>query len=154
MTDKNGAPVSGIARMERSGLPEYGQFFADAFSKPPWNEPWTKASAAMRIGAMMASPTFLGLAMYSRGVLLGMIFGQIEHFHSGRQFQIQEFCVAEEKRGKGYGTALMQSLRQELHRLEVDGGIYLITSRGDSTEGWYSRHGFRTSEDFIVMNDQ
>ncbi|MBQ8123214.1 MAG: GNAT family N-acetyltransferase [Ruminococcus sp.] len=154
MAERKGVPVTGIVAMERADLAEYGQFFADAFSKAPWNEPWTKASAAMRIEAMMSSVSFLGLAMYRSGVLLGMIFGQIEFSHSSRQFQIQEFCVAENERGKGLGTALLQSMRQELSAREVNGGIYLITSHGESTEGWYSRHGFRTSEDFIVMNDQ
>ena len=153
MAERSGIPITGIVPMEHTDLAEYAQFFADAFSSAPWNEPWTKASAAMRIGAMMSSATFLGLAMYRNGVLLGMIFGQIEYSHSGRQFQIQEFCVAGSERGKGSGSALLQSLRQSLSSMGVDGGIYLITSRGESTEGWYRRRGFRTSEEFIVMND-
>ncbi|MBQ8962039.1 MAG: GNAT family N-acetyltransferase [Ruminococcus sp.] len=140
--------------MDIADLPEYGQFYADAFSAPPWNEPWTKASAAMRISAMMSSTSFIGLAMYRSGILIGMICGQIEFSHSSKEFQIQELCVAESERGKGYGIDLLQALKQELYKLKVDGGIYLITSHGEATEGWYQRHGFHTSDVFIVMNDR
>ena len=150
--DNNGADYS-ISLMLSEHLDEYAELYAGAFSASPWNEPWTAASASKRIGAMMSAPTFIGLSLCSEDELKGFIFGQIEFTHSGAEFQIQEFCVASASRRKGYGAALLAALREKLASEGVTGGIYLITSHGDSTEGWYSRHGFRTMEDFIVMND-
>ena len=139
--------------MSPEHLSEYAELYSAAFSAPPWNEPWTPEAAGKRIGAMMSASSFIGLALYSAGSLKGFIFGQTEYHHSGAEFQIQEFCVAPDEQGRGYGSSLLGGLRRKLGEEGITGGIYLITSRSESTSGWYARRGFHEAEGFIVMND-
>ena len=139
--------------MSPEHLSEYAELYSAAFSAPPWNEPWTPETAGKRIAAMMSASSFMGLALYAGGRLKGFIFGQTEYHHSGAEFQIQEFCVAPDEQGRGYGSSLLGGLRRKLGEEGITGGIYLITSRTDATAGWYACHGFREAQGFIVMND-
>ena len=142
-----------FSSMSPEHLSEYAELYSAAFSAPPWNEPWTPEAAGKRIAAMMSASSFSGVALYSAGSLKGFIFGQTEYHHSGAEFQIQEFCVAPGDQGRGYGSALLGALRRKLREEGISGCIYLITSRTDTTSGWYACHGFHEAEGFIVMND-
>lgn len=141
-----------IVNMELSDTAEYTKLFVSVFYTKPWNDSWTEETAGLRIESMMSTNTFIGKALYSENELKGFIYGQKEYFYDGIHFQIQEFCVKLDEQKKGYGKALLQALRDELDSLGVV-NTYLITSRGDSTEGYYRRRGFVTSDHMILMTD-
>ena len=67
-------------------------------------------------------------------------------------FQIQEFCVRTEHQQSGCGSRLLSALKDELNAIGVV-NIYLITQRGESTEGYYKRRGFTASDKMIVMSE-
>lgn len=139
--------------MDIARLREYAELFVSVFNASPWNDRWTMLTAKLRLGELMDTSTFLGKAAYEDGRLLGIILGQKEHFFDGLRFQIQEFCVRAECQQSGCGSRLLSALREELNAIGVV-NIYLITQRGESTEGYYRRRGFTTSDTFIVMSDK
>lgn len=141
-----------ITDMELSHIAEYSKLFASVFNSEPWNDKWTLETAGLRLENMMKTYTFVGKALYSENELKGFIFGQKEYYFNGIHFQIQEFCVLTGEQKKGYGKALLQALREELDLLGVV-NVYLITSRGDCTEGYYRRRGFVTSDHMILMTN-
>ena len=142
-------------RIENMGprkIGEYARLFAAVFSAEPWKEPWTEETAARRIHAMMGTGTFAGKALYDGDDLKGVIWGQMEPYYNGVHFQIQELCVATGAQHSGYGSALVQALKDELGQAGVV-QIYLITAKGPRTEGFYRKHGFAASDHMILMND-
>ncbi len=141
-----------IVNMELSDVAEYAKLFVSVFNSEPWNDKWTEETAVLRLENMMKTNTFIGKALYSENELKGFIYGQKEYYFNGIHFQIQEFCVKSDEQKKGYGKALLQALRNELGTLGVV-NVYLITSRGESTEGYYQRRGFVTSEHMILMTN-
>lgn len=141
-----------ITDMDLSHIAEYSKLFASVFNSEPWNDKWTEETAVLRLENMMRTNTFIGKALYSENELKGFIFGQKEYYFNGIHFQIQEFCVRSDEQKKGYGKALLQALRDELDTLGVV-NVYLITSRGKSTEGYYQRRGFVTSDNMILMTN-
>lgn len=142
-----------IRDMELGKIDEYAGLFLSVFNSEPWNDSWTKELAAVRIEDMMRTNTFIGKALYCDGDLKGIIWGQKEQFFDGVHFQIQEFCVKTSEQKKGYGTALLRSMEQALREAGIV-NIYLITSRDERTEGYYSRKGFTTSDFMIVMTNR
>ncbi|MDE7360387.1 MAG: GNAT family N-acetyltransferase [Oscillospiraceae bacterium] len=138
--------------MDISRVREYAELFVSVFNRPPWNDRWTALTAKLRIGELITTGTFVGKAAYEDGRLLGIILGQKEHFFDGVRFQIQEFCVRPEYQQSGCGSRLLSALRDELNAIGVT-KVYLITSRGESTEGWYRRRGLKTSDEMIVMSE-
>lgn len=141
-----------IVNMELSDVAEYAKLFVSVFNSEPWNDLWTEETAVLRLENMMRTNTFIGKALYSENELKGFIFGQKEYYFNGIHFQIQEFCVKQNEQGKGFGKLLLQSLKEELTRIGVV-NIYLITSKGDRTEGYYQRRGFVTSDNMILMTN-
>lgn len=141
-----------ILDMELSHLTEYAELFVAVFNSEPWNDLWTKETAVIRIENMMKTNTFIGKAIYSENDLKGIIWGQTEQYFDGIHFQIQEFCIKKAEQHQGYGKALLRALKQELLAMGVT-NIYLITSKGERTQGYYARRGFITSDCMILMSD-
>ena len=141
-----------IEKMSLKNLNEYSRLFASVFNSEPWNDSWTEETAALRIKNMINTDTFVGMALYCGGELKGMIWGQKEYYFNGIHFQIQEFCVKQSEQKKGYGKALLDELKSEMTSMGVV-NIYLITSRGESMEGYYRRRGFITSDNMVLMTN-
>lgn len=141
-----------ISDMELCRITEYAELFVSVFNSEPWNDSWTKETAIIRIENMMRTNTFIGKAIYFEDNLKGIIWGQKEQYYNGMHFQIQEFCVKTAEQNKGYGSALLQALENELSEIGIV-NIYLITSKGEKTEDYYSRRGFVTSDQMILMTN-
>lgn len=141
-----------ILNMNLANLIEYTNLFISVFNSEPWNDSWTEDTAMTRIENMMKTNTFIGKAIYCENDLIGVIWGQKEQSYEGIHFHIQEFCVKTTEQNKGYGKALLEALRKELSSLGIT-STYLVTSRGERTEGYYKKRGFTTSEYMILMTD-
>lgn len=140
-----------IMDMNLDNLIEYAELFVSVFNSEPWNDSWTKDTAIIRIENMIKTNTFVGKAIYCENDLKGIIWGQKEQYYNGIYFQIQEFCIKNTEQNKGYGKALLQALKEELSTIGVT-NTYLITSKGERTEGYYAKRGFITSDYMILMN--
>lgn len=138
--------------MDIADVRAYAELFVSVFNSPPWNDRWTMLTAKLRLGELITTGTFVGKAAYENGQLLGIILGQKEHCCDGIHFQIQEFCVRPEHQQSGCGSRLLSALKEELNSIGVV-NIYLITRRGESTEGWYKRRGLTASDNMIVMSE-
>ena len=141
-----------ITDMEISHIDEYAELFVSVFNAEPWNDSWTKETAQIRIGNMMKTETFIGKALYYDNDLKGIIWGQKKQYYNGMHFHIEEFCVRTEEQNKGYGSKLLKALEKALSEIGVD-NIYLITSKGERTEGYYSKRGFVSSDSMVLMTN-
>lgn len=141
-----------FADMDIADLREYAELFVSVFNSPPWNDCWTVLTARMRIGELLNTGTCVGKAAYEGGQLVGIILGQKEHFYDGVHFFIQEFCVRTECQHRGCGTRLLSALKDELTAIGVI-NIYLITKSGETTESYYQKRGFTTSDQMILMSE-
>lgn len=142
-----------IIEMRKIDLEKYVELFVSVFNTEPWYDSWTEETARIRIKNMMDTNTFIGKALIDNDNIIGMIWGQKEQYFDGIHFQIQEFCVRTNIQGKGYGTVLLDALKTSLKNDNIS-NIYLITSKGERTEGFYQKKGFQTSDYIIVMSQR
>lgn len=150
--DKDGNQTIEITDMELSHIAEYAELFVSVFNAEPWNDSWTKETAQIRIENMMKTGTFIGKALSADNGLKGIIWGQKEQYYNGTHFHIQEFCVKTSEQNKGYGNAMLKALEKALSEIGVK-NIYLITSKGAKTEGYYSKRGFVSSGNMVLMTN-
>lgn len=150
MTNNNNPQLS-INEMTLENISSYAEVFIETFNCEPWNDSWTTETATMRLSGLMSSSTYFGLHLRDNDKIVGFILGQKEQFFDGIHFQIQEFCVIPTEQRKGYGTALLKELKEFLKESGVV-STYLITSKGERTEGYYQKQGFNTSEYMIIMS--
>lgn len=136
-----------------SYLNDLVKLFVDAFNSEPWNDKWTMDSASKRLNQMMNCEGFYGLAAYSEDKLIGLILGNHEYYYDGMDFVVKEFCVDRNIKGKGIGSILLEEFTRRLKDREIK-RIVLNTCKGEATEGFYLKKGFRTIEDMIFMTKE
>lgn len=137
--------------MDRQNINQIANLFMRVFNGEPWNDEWTFETAYKRLQPMMERPGFLGMECYENNELAGIILGNSEQFFDGVHFQIIEFCIDNRLQNMGMGTALLDTFTNELKKKGVS-NIFLITSRGLLTEGFYNKKGFATNEGMILMS--
>lgn len=140
-----------INMMLKKNISEYVKLFMTVFNSKPWNEHWNEDTALKKITDIMETGTFVGFEVCKDENIIGIICGQKEQSYDGVHFLIQEFLINPCEQGKGYGSKLLDYLMQYLKHEEIY-NIYLITSRGEQTEGFYKKRKFKTSNNMIIMS--
>lgn len=132
-------------------IEELTALFVDTFNAPPWNDTWTEKSARTRLRDIIRMPNFFGGAEYRDDRLVGLIMGHGEMSYDGIHFQILEFCVANDMKGQGIGKKMLEEFLEYLDRKEVT-SVYLLTMRGEASEGFYTAQGFGRVNDMCIMS--
>ena len=140
-----------ICEMKPERVKEYACLFRDVFNGEPWWDHWTLESAEKRLRQFMGTGQFLGYAMEKENRVVGLICGQREEYYDGPRFCIQEFCVDSRNQGRGWGKELLEYLSQALKQEGIT-YLYLMTQRGERTQGYYQRRGFQIDEELILMH--
>ena len=140
-----------IKSVELSDIKEITELFIDSFNNSTWNDEWTYETASKRLSDTIKMSGYIGMSYYYEGKLAGMILGRIEQFYDGKHFQVLEFCVNNEFKGKGFGSMLLEKFTEKLKEENVI-KVFLMTLRGRSTEGFYEKNGFKTDENMVIMS--
>lgn len=129
------------------------EMYVEAFNAPPWNDKWTTECATKRIVQMMNCEGFYGLVCFDEEHVCGVILGNHEIFFDCTHFNIKEFCVRLNLRGKGIGSELLKEFEAHLLMRDID-KIYLFTSRIDDTEVFYQKRGYESWSNMIMMGKE
>ena len=138
-------------------LPPHIQMLAESymrtFNGEPWWDKWDRKTAVERLQDIRKTPGFCGYALWQDGTPLGAVLGRTEHYFDGDCFQIVELWVESCVQKQGFGNKLLDALIAALREQNVR-RLYLITMRGEATEGFYQKCGFTTQEGMCVMQLQ
>ncbi len=126
------------------------QSFAEVFNDEPWNDSWTHQQALERIRDIENTPRFDGVAVIRDGKVIAAILGRGEQYYDGEVFQIVEFWVANAFRRQGIGSGLLANFTEHLKDKGIH-KIFLLTMRGERTEGFYQKQGFQTISNMCLM---
>lgn len=132
-------------------IKELASMYMDAFNSPPWNDKWSIESSTTRLSQMIYTLGFYGMSCYDDNSLIGMILGHSECYYDGTYFQITEFFIDINHRGKGIGSLLLNTFLEKL-REQNKSKVFLVTSRTSETEGFYKKSGFISIENMVMMN--
>lgn len=124
--------------------------FVEVFAAEPWNEVWSRPSAQRRLGDLVRSPGFMGVAALRGGELVGFALGRLEAYREEEHYHLQEMCVSTQCQRQGVGTKIVAYLQE---RLEERGckQIYLLTMRESAPEAFYLQCDFSPSRHTAVM---
>lgn len=131
--------------------PELAKIYAETFNSDPWYDKWTQKTAEKRLSQMINNSGFFGIVSYNEEGITGMILGEEEQYFDGVIFNIKEFCVKNELRGKGIGTELLAEFERNLKGMGIRETV-LMTNLED--EEFYKKRGFRRSRGIIYMGKE
>jgi ribosomal protein S18 acetylase RimI-like enzyme len=148
MPEKGGAVrVRPVRRGDREAL---ARLYRDAFSAPPFREPWSLGDARRRILQLTSSPFVAGWAAvppaHARSRApgpVGFAFLEEKQGHGRPYGELLEWAVSPAFRKKGAGSALLGAVlaRARRRRFRV---VAAVLFRGP-LEKWIRRRGFRPS---------
>lgn len=136
--------------MKEAHLDELAKLYVDTFNAAPWNDEWTFETARKRLYMMLHTEVSFGLCVYHEGQICGAVLGAMEQFYDGLMFEVKEYWVKNEMRGKGIGTKLFAEMERRLWERGVK-NIILVTAKGDATEHFYHKQGMGTDPDMVFM---
>ena len=131
-------------------LARYGEIYANAFSGPPWNDPWTQKNAEVHVREIMESKQSYGLEYVIDGQVAGFILGTSMLFHYGRTFEINDLAVDPVFQGKGIATELLEKCIADVKDQGMV-GVNLITAGEGILPDFYEKHGFKKENRVILM---
>lgn len=134
-----------------SHLDELAQLYVDTFNAAPWNDEWTFETARKRLQQLLHSEDSFGLCVYQGGQLCGAVLGVLEQYFDGPMYNLHEYWVKNEMRGKGIGSKLFAETEKRLLERGVK-NIILFTAKGDATEHFYHKQGMGTDPDMVFMS--
>lgn len=137
--------------MTDTHLDELARLYVDTFNAEPWNDEWTFETARKRLQQLLHSEDSFGLCVYQGGQLCGAVLGVLEQYFDGPMYNLHEYWVKNEMRGKGIGTKLFAEMERRLLLRGVK-NIILITAKGDVTEHFYHKQGMGTDPDMVFMS--
>lgn len=124
-------------------LPVLARIYMDTFNAEPWFEKWTEKTAQKRLAAVLSHSGSFGLVSEGDGKIVGMILGEEEQYFDGVVFNVREFCVRNELRGKGIGKALLAEFENRLKSRGIR-SVLLFTAPEDV--GFYQKSGYADTE--------
>ena len=134
-------------------IDELAKMYVDTFNAAPWNDDWSIETASKRLHQFVNCEDYYGLKVYQEEGLCGMILGSQEQFYNGIMFNIKEFCVKNELRGKGIGSKIFAEFERRLQNKGVT-EIVLFTSTDDGTKGFYEKRGLKTYNSMVMMGKE
>jgi ribosomal protein S18 acetylase RimI-like enzyme len=137
--------------IEERNIPDCAEVFVEVFRGEPWNEAWHVTDAQARLEEMVHTPGFHGVLAASDDKILGFAMGHTEQWQRGQKhFYLKEMCVLADHQRSGIGTGIMQTLCDDLVKLNVE-AIYLLTAREGPAQAFYERLGFDVNPRMIMM---
>ena len=136
--------------MTENHLDELACLYVETFNAAPWNDEWTFETARKRLQQLLHSEDPFGLCVYHGGQLCGAVLGVLEQYFDGPMYNLHEYWVKNELRGKGIGSKLFTEMEKRLQERGVK-NIILITAKGDATEHFYHKQGMGTDPDMVFM---
>lgn len=130
---------------------DLAKIYAETFNSDPWYDKWTHETAEKRLSQMISNGGFFGIFSYNEEGITGMIMGESEQYFDGVIFNIKEFCVKNELRGKGIGTELLKEFERRLRGMGIREAV-LMTNLED--EDFYKKRGFNRSRGVIYMGKE
>ena len=137
--------------MTENHLDELAQLYVETFNADPWNDEWTFETARKRLQQLLHSEDSFGLCVYQSGQLWGAVLGVLEQYFDGPMYNLHEYWVKNEMRGKGIGSKLFAEMEKRLRERDVK-NIILITAKGDATEHFYHKQGMETAPDMVFLS--
>jgi GNAT superfamily N-acetyltransferase len=121
-----------------------------AFNAEPWNDSYTLDTAKKQLAWHLEVPGCVGLVTVSDGIVAFAV-GYREPTDVGDVFHLSIFCVRPDAQRTGVGSRLLKRLEELLGKSAVN-TIYLGTNKGTPAEAFYRKHGYKVSDEEILMS--
>lgn len=140
-----------IKELSANEIEEIKKLFAEIFMAEPWNDDWSDSQQLHNyILDLTGNHNSLTIGLFEDGKLIGLSLGSIMHWCTGTEYYIFEFCIRQEKQGKGLGTAFLRQIEKYTQAKGIT-HIFLQTDRTVPAYAFYRKNGFTELCDHVSL---
>lgn len=141
-----------LRQLDISNIDRIKNFFADVFTREPWNDDWSNEEQLhCYIMDLIGQTNSLTLGFFLNGEMVALAMGHIRHWYSGTEYYIDEFCVCRAKQGLGIGTKFLKSVEQYIASRDMK-YIFLQTERSVPAYHFYKKNEFIELTDHVSFS--
>lgn len=138
-------------QLDESRLSEAAQLYKEAFAGEPWNDDWSDQKQLTEyIKEVSGHYNALNYGLLIDGKLVAISLGQIRHWWEGANYNIEEYCVSKDLRGRGIGSKFMAMIEADIKERGV-AGIFLQTDIDKPSFRFYTKNGFANLEKHVSL---
>ncbi|MBQ6028905.1 MAG: GNAT family N-acetyltransferase, partial [Treponema sp.] len=136
-------------QLDESYLSEAAHLYKEAFAGEPWNDDWSDQKTLTEyIKEVSGHYNALNYGLLIDGKLVAISLGGIRHWWEGANYNIDEFCVSKDSRGRGIGSKFMAMIEADVKKRGV-AGIFLQTDIDKPSFRFYTKNGFSNLEKHV-----
>ncbi|MBQ3501144.1 MAG: GNAT family N-acetyltransferase [Oscillospiraceae bacterium] len=126
--------------------------YISAYGAEPWNEVYEKSSVEKYISDYLGSKTKHCFAAVENGKIIGATLCMVVPSIGAPFLRIEDFCVAAEEQGKGFGSEFMRLVAEKASKMGCD-SILLGTQRNFPSHKFYLKNGFSEVESVFLHKE-
>ncbi|KAK8803760.1 hypothetical protein WA158_001454 [Blastocystis sp. Blastoise] len=126
--------------------------FVETFNQPPWNDQWQSSQQAkIFLSEYAMNISSLKYVCIYKDNIIGFTIGHVSSFFDGKEFFIDVFCISQEYQSNGYGSRMIDYLKEELKKKDIH-EICLITKYKSPAQYFYQNHDIHHDTSMIFCN--
>ena len=126
--------------------------YISAYGAEPWNGIYEKSSVEKYISDYLGSKTKHCFAAAENGKIIGVALCIVVPSTDAPFLRIEDFCIAAEEQGKGFGSEFMRLVAEKASKMGCD-SILLGTQRNFPSHKFYLKNGFSEIESALLYKE-
>ena len=121
---------------------EIKELFLRVFTTEPWKDDWSdQEQLDAYIHDLTGQGNSLAYGLYENGKLAGVSMGNIKHWFTGTEYDIDELCIRPDRQGQGLGTLFLKEIEKAIREMGLT-QIFLQTESTVPAYDFYRKNGF------------
>lgn len=139
-----------IKLYERKDIKSCAELLINTYNGYPWECNWTMESAMRYLEEFVSCERFVGFTVWEDDHIIGASFCHEKTWWNNDELFIDEFYIAPEYQGKGYGKKMINTIEEYIKEKSL-AGFTLLTNRYMPAPNFYRKSGFIDGEHILFM---
>lgn len=140
--------------MNAENINECIDLFMRTFSKEPWNDVYeSREQVALFFERYLNNNYFMGYVLNCGDKVIALCLGSRKPWLNGMEYDIDQFCVAEEFQRTGAGSHFLRQIENMAGQCGIN-AVVLNTNKGYPSEKFYLKNGYRVLEHSVTLAKQ
>jgi len=139
-----------IREISNKDIEKITQLYIDTYKEDPWNEKWEYYNAKNKINGFLTKEHGENYCILDNNEIIGVMFGHGNFCQNFKELFIDEFFIKHSLQRKGIGNYFLEFIEKEFKQKGY-ASMALLTMRSYPSELFYSKNGFFTIPDMVLM---
>ena len=139
-----------IRKITFADFDEITELYVETYKKEPWYENWEKEFAKEKVKNAIENSHAENYCISKNNIIIGVMLAYRFYYINKIDLYIEDFFVEYSTQKKGIGKYFLENIEKEMKQKNFS-SMVLLTKKAFPSEFFYTKNGFGTSTDMILM---